>query len=43
MQCACEKYDFAGSNVFKGDPMTSTEGPWYVKDSAFQVSYFREL
>ncbi len=38
MQCASEKYNFAGANAFSGDPLTSVEGPWYVRDPKFQVS-----
>ncbi len=38
MQCASDKYNFAGANTFTGGPLTSVEGPWYVKDPEFQVS-----
>ncbi len=37
MKAACDKFNFAGANAFTGDPLTSTKGPWFVKDAAFQV------
>jgi len=36
MQCAVKKYGFAGSNVFTGDPMTTTKGPSVVADPKYQ-------
>ncbi len=38
MKAACEKFNFAGANVFSGEPLTATKGPWFVKDAAFQVN-----
>ncbi len=37
MKCAADKYNFAGVNAFTGDPLTSVEGPWFVRDTEYQV------
>ena len=36
MTCVCEQYDFLGSNVFTGDPMTAVAGPWLAHDPSVQ-------
>ncbi len=38
MKAACEKFNFAGANVFSGEPLNTNNGPWFVKDAAFQVN-----
>ncbi len=38
MKAACEKFNFAGANVFSGEPLTTAKGPWFVRDPAFQVN-----
>eukprot|EP01083_Nonionella_stella_P150152 477846_1 len=36
MKTVCTRFNFQGSNVFKGEPLTTQAGPWYVKDPQFQ-------
>ena len=36
MKCAIEKYGLAGSNVFKGEPLTAVAGPSYAAESKFE-------
>ncbi len=41
MKLVCEKFNFAGANVFTGEPLTASKGPWFVRDPAFQVNITR--
>ncbi len=43
MQAACDKFGFAGSNAFTGDPLTCTNGPCCVRDSRYQVGFSPKL
>lgn len=36
MKCATEKFGLAGSNVFRGDPLTASAGPSYAREPKFE-------